>query len=346
MTDLTAYEEDIQLEVEKLLVQREARRRLAEATNLYELPEFKTITEVPARPRWRVEGMLPAGGYVLISAQKKAGKTTIGLNLIRALIDGTEFLGEFRTFGRARVALIDFEMSDFQLAQWIKDAGLLGNTNLQVMRLRGQAKALGLLDDDRREKIAQQLTDFGADVLIIDPLGPLLRALGVDENSNSEVGRVVDSLLALKEEAGISELVGLHHHGKDNDLGARGASVLADTPDALWQLKRDDRSGLASLTAYGRDVDAKRSLLFNPDTRALTTMRFDDVYIKPDNTTALLDALRDADGPLSSREVWNRARDAGYSSKQDKATGDLRELEARGDVINTGKEDRPKWALA
>jgi hypothetical protein len=339
-------EADVALKVEELRVMAEAKRRLAEASNPYDVPEFKVISEIPDRPKWRIEDLISTGSYVLISAQKKSGKTTLGLNLIRSLINGDMFLGEFRVHGRAKVALIDLEMSDYHLASWMKDVGLLGNDQLVTMALRGQAKALGLFDDDRREKIVHQLQGNAVDVLIIDPLGPLLRAYGIDENSNTEVGQAIDTIYQMAQDAGVSELIIMHHHGKDDGLGARGASVLMDTPVALWQLKRDDRNGLATLSTEGRDGSLTRRLEFNERTRSLTAMSAGDVYVPPDNRKAILDALRASTEPLSGNELWKRAKLMGYQSNREKSLEDLRELEDQGEITNVGAGKLPKWTLA
>jgi hypothetical protein len=338
-------EADVSLKVEELRVLQEAKRRLAEATNPYEVPVFRTITEVPDRPKWRIEDLISTGSYVLISAQKKSGKTTLGLNLIRALINGEPFLGEFRVHGQAKVALIDLEMSDYHLASWMNDVGLLGDERLVTMGLRGQAKALGIFDDIRREQVIQQLQDHAVDVLIIDPLGPLLRAYGMDENSNTEVGQAIDMIYQMAQDAGVSELIIMHHHGKDDGLGARGASVLMDTPVALWQLKRDDRTGLAALSTEGRDGSLIRRLEFNERTRTLTAMVTGDTYVPPTNGQALLDTLTAATEPLSIRDVWERARGFGYTSNREKCSEDLQELLDRGQIKSEGAGNRKKWSV-
>lgn len=339
-------EADIELKIEELRVLQEAKRRLAEATNPYDVPEFKVISKIPDRPQWRIEDLISTGSYVLISAQKKAGKTTLGLNLIRSLISGELFLGEFRVHGKATVGLIDLEMSDYHLASWMKDVGLLGNPNLVTMALRGQAKALGLFDDDRRENIVQQLQDLGVYVLIIDPLGPLLRAYGIDENSNTEVGQAVDLIYQMSQDAGVSELIIMHQHGKDDSIGARGASVLMDTPVALWQLKRDDRAGgLATLSTEGRDGSLIRRLDFNDHTRTLTAMSAGDVYVPKTNEQAILDALKAATMPLSGRDLWERAKVMGYTSNREKAMEDFAELANRQLIKASGNGNRKVWTL-
>jgi RecA-family ATPase len=221
-----SIEEEAYIEGRRRQVQldAEAKRRAAQDEIRLELPDFRVLTEVPVRQKYKVEELMPSDSYVLLSAQKKSGKTTTVINLVRSLVTGEPFLGEFHVHGKARVALVDFEMGEGMLSEWLKDAGLLRNDNLYVMTLRGQAKAFDVLDDIRLDELSVKLSDLGVDVLFTDPLGPLMRAYGIDENS-VDVGTVVDRLLGLKEAAGISNLVGVHHNGKNDDLGARGSSV-------------------------------------------------------------------------------------------------------------------------
>jgi RecA-family ATPase len=329
-----------------LSIRAEAKRRAAQDDNRLELPEFRVLTEVPLGKKFRVEDLMPSDSYVLLSAQKKSGKTTTVINLIRSLITGEPFLDEFRVHGKARVALVDFEMGEGQLTKWLADAGLLGNENLHTLLLRGRAKAFDILDDSRFDKLATQLSDLGIDVLITDPIGPLLRAYGVDENSNSEVGRVIDRLVGLKTEAGIDNLVTAHHHGKSDEVGARGASVLEDTPDAIWKLKRNDKERVTKLEARGRDVEVHRDITFDPETRRLASFQSSFAYVKPDNKKPLLDALRANGGTMSGHAVWDAARKLGYQARENQANDDLRVLEESREVVNEGSDRRRQWRLA
>jgi hypothetical protein len=60
--------------------------------------------------QWAVEGLLAPGQSVLLAAQKKSGKTTTVLNLIRSLTTGEPFLGEYKPVRRMRVAYFDTEL--------------------------------------------------------------------------------------------------------------------------------------------------------------------------------------------------------------------------------------------
>src|SRR5262245_26622617 len=86
----------VQARLKWLRNDREAKRRLeAEATPPLVLPPLMTLKDRLALPvsetRWRIEGWLPVDARVMLSAQYKAGKTTLVTNLIRSLVDGDDW---------------------------------------------------------------------------------------------------------------------------------------------------------------------------------------------------------------------------------------------------------------
>jgi hypothetical protein len=337
------------VEVEKfhLLVQLEAKRQISEEYGRFRPVDLTNKRTEPEDIVWRVEDLLPANGYVLIQARRKSGKTTLVGNLIKALTSGGRFLGEFEARGFSRVALLDLEMSENRHKHWLREMGLLYDRKLYTDYLRGRAASLVLFDDERRHELAQHLTDLGIDVLIVDPLGPLLRAYGVDENSNSEVGRVVDALVKLKEESGVSELVVTHHQGKDGGQGARGASVLEDTPDAIWTMSGPANRPADKLSAFGRDVDETRLLSYDPETRALSSVPVDDSDDDTrgaTNTNAILFVIAQDPG-ISLSAAYESARKHGYTGNKERFTEDLKALEASGQVENRSGGTRQKWYI-
>jgi hypothetical protein len=135
---------------------------------------------------------------------------------------------------------------------------------------------LDLLDDECRHDWARCLAAAEVGMLILDCLGPVLSAFGLDESSNLDAGRWLLAFEALLTEAGIDEAVLVHHFGHIGERG-RGASRLQDWPDALWRLVRaEPKPGeppepTRYFSATGRDVDlAEGALRYDPMQRHLT----------------------------------------------------------------------------
>lgn len=264
---------DLDREVSRLRTTAEARRILAEEhAEALALPDVVSLDEFLEQDDpdadYRIDRLLPTGGNVLFPAPAKAGKSTTIGNLCRTLVDGEAFLGEFST-EPARVVLIDNEMDPRNLRRWLRDQQIHNTQQVQVVSLRGRTGSFNILDDATRAKWADQLR--GADVLIFDCLRPALDALGLDENRDA--GQFLVALDALKQEAGISEGILVHHMGHTGER-ARGDSRLLGWPDVTWKItleKPDDPTSPRYFSAFGRDVDVHDSRLdYDPTTRRLS----------------------------------------------------------------------------
>ncbi len=261
-----------------LEIDAEARRRHAEASApAIVLPPTRNLTALLAQPdpeiAYRVDRLAPAEARVLLSAQYKAGKSTLRDNLIGSLVDGGRFLGEFTVNTTAAgLVLIDNELSEHTLRRWLRKSQIRNTDAVaDVVALRGQVGTFNLLDDRTRTRWARRFADVGADYLMLDCLRPVLDALGLDENRDA--GQFLVAFDALLDEAGIRDALVVHHMGHANER-ARGDSRLQDWPDAIWRLVRADPDDPASpryFTAYGRDVDVPEGGLdFDEDTRRYT----------------------------------------------------------------------------
>ena len=131
---------------------------------------------------------------------------------------------------------LDFEMTRRKFRAWLRDQRIVNTDAVHVELLRGHP--WDIRDDQVRTEWAEYLRALGTEILLIDPIGPILHGLGIEENSNSEVGRFLTCLDRLCAEAGIRELFVTHHAGHDGER-ARGASAFLGWPDAIWSLVRD-----------------------------------------------------------------------------------------------------------
>lgn len=273
---------DLDVAVARLRIRRAA-QRLVEAeerppasppasTNLAAL-----LLEPPATVRYRIDGLWPSGGKVLMSAPAKAGKTTMVGNLVRCLADGAPFLAspiaqpgqwQVAAAGHAvaplegrRIMLLDFEMTRDMLRTWLRDQRIANTAGVQVELMRG--RAWDPRDEAQRAGWAAHLASLDVAVLIVDPIGPVLSALGLDESSSKDAGQVLWALDALCAAAGVSELFVVHHTGHEGER-ARGTAAFEGWPDAIWTLVKDkslEGAGRRALRASGRDVHLPETVL-------------------------------------------------------------------------------------
>jgi AAA domain len=220
---------------------------------------------------YRIDRLWPAGGRVILSAQRKAGKTTSMANLLRSLADGAPFLGCYQVTplpDDATVFAIDTEMSRRMLRQWYGDQRISHPERIHVEPLRGAVASFNLLDAGRRAWWARVIRERQAAVLVLDCIGPVLAAAGLDENSSLDVGRFLAALEELLAGAGVGEAVACHHMGHVAER-SRGASRLRDWPDAEWKLVYEIADGEQDagpsdrryFSAAGRDVAEPEQLL-------------------------------------------------------------------------------------
>ncbi|WP_033322314.1 AAA family ATPase [Streptomyces yerevanensis] len=256
--------------------QAEAKRILRSETRP-QIPTFKRLDAFLEEPdeetRYRIDELWPSGGNVLISAQYKAGKTTLVHNVISSLVDGRPFLGRFKTTPvTGRVVVLDFEMPEGEARRWLRNTGIVRAEAVMYAGMRGQAAAFDVTDQECREEWSVQLRAVECEVLVVDCLAPIAAALGLDEKNDADMGPLLQGLNALAAAAGVAELFLIHHMGHSHER-ARGASGLLGWPDALWKVVRpgDDPAGPRYFSAFGRSVDVPEgALVFDEQSRCLS----------------------------------------------------------------------------
>lgn len=318
-------EVEIRAEVRKLRVRDEARRRFA-LEQRGELQPFDagTLAEVLARPPeppMRVAELMPSDGAVLLSAQRKTGKTTLSANLTRSLLTGEDFLGRFAVRPIAGdVAFLNYEVSAAQLARWLSDVGVPAD-RCHLVNLRGTRNPLTV--EDERARLASHLRERGVEAIIVDPFG---RAFGgQSQNDAGEVGRwLIDLDHFVRAEVGAKDLVLTAHAGWNGER-TRGSTALEDWADAVWTLTRDtdEEEGARYFRAMGRDVDLDEDRLdFDPQTRRLSlagagSRKHSREHRRHDETRREILSLLASHGEgLTGKELATRAggrRDAAFT---------------------------------
>lgn len=266
----------IEREVEAARLAAEIKAAVAaDKAGSLDLPEIPVLTEFLSAdfvtPKYVVGDLWPAGGRVVFAAYQKSGKSTTTHNLVAALADGKPFLGEFDIEHPHKVALLDAELPQQTLQEWLRDQAIENTDNVFPISLRGREASFNVLDPATRGRWAETLARLEVDVLILDCLSPMLTAFGLDEDGAARP--FLDALGVLCEEAGIANLLVVHHMGHGANR-ARGDSRIQDWPDANWKQERVNARKEDSprvFSAFGRDVSVGESRLdFDVQTRKST----------------------------------------------------------------------------
>jgi hypothetical protein len=265
-------EKMVEAEFRRLRVRAVARKRWERESQgpaeAFDAGLLQNILDRPPEDPYRIFGLLPSNAGLLVVAQRKAGKTTLTLNLALSLITGAPFLS---TFGvrliTGRVALLNFEVSWAQLANWAHEVGVPPD-RLFMVNLRGRRNPLNHPED--RARLAALLRDYAVETLIIDPFG---RACGTtNQNDSGEVSAwLVDLDRFARSEVGAVDLI-LTAHAGWNAERSRGSSALEDWADSVITMTRDERGdGARYFRAIGRDVQVEEDRLdYDPITRLLS----------------------------------------------------------------------------
>jgi RecA-family ATPase len=337
---------DVADELERLRSRAEAARLFAaeqhaKNTHAFALPDpARTFADDLAEPdheqKYTIDGLHTKEGNTLLAAAYKTGKSTLAMNVAKALADDEPFLGEFETDLTGRVALLNYEMNSYQYRAWLRDIGI-ENIDAMAAPLHLRGYALPFWNPEWMKRVCDWLEAQEVGFLIADPATSAWRGLVLDSNSNDQVAAFTHALNEVKRVAGVQDLLLTHHLGrKVHEEGAehsRGATALEDWADALWYLTKD-KDDVRSLRAAGRDVSLPAiELSYDAQTRTMSSTGLtrkdakdtrhvvkalqalsDMLYAKdpayPPNTTTWRAAIK---GDKTEREEWMKAAiSAGY----------------------------------
>ncbi|WP_203735134.1 AAA family ATPase [Paractinoplanes durhamensis] len=272
----------LELEVQRQILQTKARQMAAErlAAERFDPAVFSTLggslDEMLARPvvgeRYLIERLLGARHNMVLAAQYKTGKTTMGVNLIKSLADGAPFLGHKVMSWEGRVAWWNGEMDDQDFHDYVRPLKVKNPKRVQLLHLRG--RPVSILDPHSAEMVVKHLRDNEIGFWGVDSWRRFCAWNGVNENDNEAVERLTTRVDEIKERSGCDVFAAIAHTPRaameEGEERARGAAALDDWVDARWVLTKN-RDGDRFLAVTGRGVGLEETKLeFNPATYRLT----------------------------------------------------------------------------
>lgn len=219
----------------------------------FTLLKVEDLRNLP-RVRWRIAGVLPERGLAAIYGVPGCGKTFLALDLAGAIASGKSlwFVAKVR---QGPVVYVGLE-GEGGIRQRVS-AWEMQNGEQLPGAFRVVLGGFTLMDAADAEALAAAIfpTVGPGAVVVIDTLNQA--APGADENSSTDMGRIIANAKALASAVeGIVILV--HHAGKDASRGPRGHSSLLAAMDAVievsngaagraWTLvkSKDGESGIA-----------------------------------------------------------------------------------------------------
>jgi hypothetical protein len=233
---------DIEADVEAALAEPPVKR-----------PRFRllSIDDMVAMPKakWVVKDMIPEKGLVAVFGPPKSGKTFVVLSIALHVAAGRWWCGHEVTQGgvvyiageghsglQVRIAAMRQEYKlDSTIPFW---------TIAQIVNF-GNADQV----DELAANIREAVGDAPISLVVIDTLA---RAMpGADENSSTEMGKVIANCDRLKEILGCT-VMPIHHEGKDGTRGMRGSNSLDGAVDAAFKVAwvKSEAASILTLTTY------------------------------------------------------------------------------------------------
>jgi hypothetical protein len=273
-------ESEITAQLEKLRIRHEAQKRLnSEITRQhpFDLPKEgwtadDFLEESEEAPEPVIAGLHYRGNNTLLVAEYKTGKTTLEINLARALVDGVPFLGQFEThLPYGKVAFLNYEMHKNQFRHWLNQTTIENTDRIVPLNLRGWN--LPFWDDKEMNRMAEWLLKNEVGFIIMDPAARAWRGLVDNEGDNIQLSAFFGAIDELKRLGDVSNLLLAVHTPRDTESGrrARGGGEIEAWPDGNWYLSKVRGSRMRAMEAEGRDIDLPETALeFDEDTRELT----------------------------------------------------------------------------
>jgi hypothetical protein len=267
------------------------------------------VDQEPPEVEYAVADMAAVGQNITITGQYKAGKTMFSLNLVHALVDAADFLGQFKVGtldDGSSVGLWSLEMTDRDLDAYLRPMGMQNPLALEV--LAGRGYGVNVLSDVGRTWAVNWLSDRQVTSWVIDSHARLCRMAGVDENDNGAVLSLLHRLDEIKQDAGVGELYYLAHTGRGEQQEgrerARGATVLDDWADARWVLTRDGNTRFLMVEGRGVADMETTSLAFDKKTNGMMLGTRNKAGARVDGLVQIVNAaVNEQPGVLNKRSL-------------------------------------------
>lgn len=284
-----------------------------DAAARFEMRSLRDAKVVAAKPiDWVVPDLVAAGEKIVIAGPPKSFKTWFALHLCRAVALGEAVLGEeaWKASGPQSVIYVQEEGNP---QRWAKRLVSTFDDDDSAPFYYVHRPGLSLLNNEHLEELSTQAIERHARLILLDPYQRVTP--GVKENDASDSGPAWDAIHELARSTGAAVVV-VHHSRKDTGPtmdAIRGTSRIAGEVDLMAILKKVS-DGRLEMFLDGRDLvrpadyDGNLEVVYDPeqphDMRVGGSLRVKGAA----NTTlpAIIDALKDADGPLSTSEVKER----------------------------------------
>lgn len=234
---------------------------------------FINLEQLEKRPdleiEWYIPDWVPVGAKTIICAPPKCGKTVLLFHMLKAVIEGGEFLG--KPCPPTRVLFFTEQTEQEFKRQICEVPGLIGNPNFYVLLAEEAPVELKTWDDmiDFAEKY---LAITKSKILVIDTFGSMAKLPQNGENDASVVQAHINKLNRLFKNRYLSVVLTHHTRKQSNDwrnkdeshdmTAARGSSAFIGGGGHLVFMSAPDNSCQRNFSFFGRYLHGKSKTLY------------------------------------------------------------------------------------
>ena len=259
-------------------------------------------SEVTASPpeKWLVESLWTHEAVGFVAGQPKSGKSWLALDFAVSVATGTPVLDNYAVTDPGPVLV--FPAEEALTAVRDRVAGICRHRSVDFETLNVWfigSYALRLDSPDDCEALENTVCTLRPRLLILDPL---IRLHNADENSSTEIARVLSFLRDLQRKYALAVLV-VHHARKntssDVGLGLRGSTEIRAWSDTNLYIRRNKHlEMIVEHRAAPCPEPVKLDLTADDDTTVYLAIT-DAPTPKPDLKKRILEILARYDTPLS-----------------------------------------------
>lgn len=244
-------------------------QRLLSLNQLYDLPPIT----------WFIEDLIPTGPRTMVQGQGGSYKSFLVLDWMLCAVTGRSWHGRYiEPGGVLYMAGEGARGLSKRIDAWCEHnhttKAELADKNLTFI---GNPIQFAKLDGPGKEAWRQLVAGLGVKYLVVDTLHT--SAEGVEENSNTEMGALLGAATTVAGGPDGVRLIFVHHKGKADKLGGRGASNLRDDFDVTLDLVKTGDYVCELRPDKIRDAEAFKPLIIEFERHAHTDSSRSSLYI-------------------------------------------------------------------
>ena len=272
------------------------------------------LEDRPPDRQWLVEGLWGRQAVGIIGGEPKCGKSFLALDLAVAVAAGVPCLRRFPAVQSGPVLMFAAEDAGHIVRRRLQGIAAAAGADFETLDIAViDVPVLRLDHKPDRQRLLETVARHGSRLLVLDPL---VRLHGVDENAVSEIAPILGFLRDVQRRSGAAVLL-VHHARKSGasrpGQALRGSSELHAWGDSNLYLRRRDAKIVMTVEHRAAPglADIGIELADDGDGAALRLQRHDPDGTGPEEPPTpeqrIVQALADADAPLSQRQIRERA---------------------------------------